>query len=109
MLEEEAGVRLEEGTVRELRRCVLGGEWEQLHKLVPRLQLSAEQQQQVAVLVLEPQFLELLEAGNIPQAVKVLRQELAPKHPDPKRLNKLSTCVPSACVCCPELVSIAGC
>lgn len=90
MIQEESGVCLEEAFITDLRRCVLQGDWTQLYSVLPKLQLTEDNHLRVMMLIAEQRFLELLESGHTGDALKYLRQEIAPKHPDPARVNKLS-------------------
>ncbi|CAI5459251.1 unnamed protein product [Closterium sp. Yama58-4] len=90
-LEAESGVALESKPVAQLRQAIMAGQWEESVAILSNLQGSDPSLLRHAVfLLLEQKFLELVEAGEVREALTTLRSRLGPAASDPKRLHQLA-------------------
>ena len=78
-LEKESGIPLLADSVRHFRSGILEGRWDEVETLVDKLELRSEDSRvDVHFLVLRQKFLELVEAQRVDEALRCLRQQLAP-------------------------------
>lgn len=76
-LEKESGVELEPRAVRQLMRAVEEGRWAAAGELLSAAGLEGGELAQARFLLAQQQYLELLEARRLPEALACLRQEVA--------------------------------
>jgi len=93
MLEEESGVRLEESFVMKFRQTVQDGDWKSVRALLPKMNLEPADMTKATMLIHRQEFLELLEKGKMKDALKILRDLIAPENPDRAEVNLLSSLV----------------
>uniref|UniRef100_A0A7S4GNX4 CTLH domain-containing protein n=1 Tax=Eutreptiella gymnastica TaxID=73025 RepID=A0A7S4GNX4_9EUGL len=89
-LEDESGVLLQSQHINQFRACILGGEWDKVIELLPKLQIGENAVRHVKFLIYQQKFLELLEAGERKQAVECVRTQLTPVAHDTASLHKLT-------------------
>ncbi|CAI5477017.1 unnamed protein product [Closterium sp. Yama58-4] len=90
-LEAESGVALESKPVAQLRQAIMAGQWEESVAILSNLQgLDPSLLRHAEFLLLEQKFLELVEAGEVREALTTLRGRLGPTASDPKRLHQLA-------------------
>ena len=77
-LESESGIALLAEPVSRFRQDILEGQWDAVDRLIDEMQLHTDCRAHVRFLVCRQKYLELLEAGNTTDALKCLRQQLAP-------------------------------
>lgn len=93
-LEAESGYVMETPEVAEFRQCILEGAWTAAEDALT--QLCGPQDDglwEAKFLISRQKYMEYLELGSIPQALYVLRNELAPLHIDPEQLQPLASLV----------------
>ncbi|KZV65911.1 WD40 repeat-like protein [Peniophora sp. CONT] len=90
-LEHESGYAMETDAVAALRTHVMAGAWADAHAALDGLGLAPEALPPARGLLAQQKYLELLEQSRTTDALKVLRDELAPLHPDPRALQPLSS------------------
>lgn len=90
-LEHESGYDMETDAVAALRAHVMAGAWADAHAALDGLGLAPEALPPARGLLAQQKYLELLEQSRTTDALKVLRDELAPLHPDPRALQPLSS------------------
>lgn len=106
-LEKESGVHSQGPRVNELQECVLRGDWARATACLSELGLAGSEQLAAAkFIILEQAFLEALELGDTPTAIRLLRGELAPLGVNPGRLHELAACL--LCRGCEEVRCLAG-
>ncbi|GJP34973.1 hypothetical protein CLOM_g19446 [Closterium sp. NIES-68] len=90
-LEAESGVALESKPVAQLRQAIMAGQWEESVAILSNLPgLDLSLLRHAEFLLLEQKFLELVEAGEVREALTTLRGRLGPTASDPKRLHQLA-------------------
>ena len=77
-LEEDSGILLLAQPVSRFRQGVLEGQWDLMDGLVDEMQLQSNCRARVCFLIYRQKYLELLEAGCLPEALCCLRKQLAP-------------------------------
>ena len=77
-LEEDSGILLLAQPVSRFRQGVLEGQWGLMDGLVDEMQLQPNCRARVCFLIYRQKYLELLEAGCLPEALCCLREQLAP-------------------------------
>ena len=90
LLEEQSGVSLESHPVSQLREAILGGNWEEGLRIIASFNLPSDSFHSSRFLLLEQQYLELLESGDTISALTLLRTHLAPfsvTSPTPRTLS----------------------
>ncbi|VDB82854.1 unnamed protein product [Peniophora sp. CBMAI 1063] len=90
-LEHESGYAMETDAVAALRAHVMAGAWADAHAALDGLGLAPEALPPARGLLAQQKYLELLEQSRTTEALRVLRDELAPLHPDPRALQPLSS------------------
>uniref|UniRef100_A0A5K3ET10 WD_REPEATS_REGION domain-containing protein n=2 Tax=Mesocestoides corti TaxID=53468 RepID=A0A5K3ET10_MESCO len=108
-LAKDSGIVLEPQPATDLRAAILSGNWEATEKAVEELAPTINNPSNLAhirFLLLEQQFLELLEAEEVISALTLLRNRITPLQPDPKRLQNLAQCL--MCRTAEELRDQAG-
>eukprot|EP00471_Norrisiella_sphaerica_P000103 CAMPEP_0184481676 /NCGR_PEP_ID=MMETSP0113_2-20130426/3235_1 /TAXON_ID=91329 /ORGANISM="Norrisiella sphaerica, Strain BC52" /LENGTH=550 /DNA_ID=CAMNT_0026860943 /DNA_START=153 /DNA_END=1805 /DNA_ORIENTATION=- len=91
LLEEESGVKLEQDCVRNFRLSLQNGDWKTVRELLPTMRLSQGKLEKAMYLILEEEFLELVEQGSITEALKILRNDIVPVLADKRKLNHMSS------------------
>lgn len=97
-LEAESGTSALSPTMRRLRECILSGTWEEIEPVFSAAGdafLCEADMRAARFVVYEQQFLELLEAGNVPDALHCLRNNLVNCTTDSGLLHRL----PLLCMC----------
>lgn len=97
-LETESGTSALSPIMRRLRECVLSGSWEEIDSVFAAAAgvfVCDADMQAARFLVYEQQFLELLEGGNVSDALDCLRNNLVNCTTDPIMLHRL----PLLCMC----------
>lgn len=97
-LEDESGVAALSPTMKQLRDCVLAGDWSNVDSVFTEAvgSFACDGDRKAALFaVYEQQFLELLESGNVSEALNCLRGKLAQCSVEPKALHRL----PLLCMC----------
>lgn len=80
--------------VNELQESVLRGDWACATDCLTQLDLAGRDQLKAAkFIILEQAFLEAVELGDTPAAIRLLRGELAPLGVNPERLHELAACL----------------
>ncbi|VDO04866.1 unnamed protein product [Rodentolepis nana] len=95
-LAEDTGIVLEHQSATDLRNAILEGRWDDTEVAVNALAESignASVLQHIRFLLLEQQYLELLEEDDPVPALKLLRSHITPLKPDNKRLYNLTECL----------------
>ncbi|VDL14504.1 unnamed protein product [Hymenolepis diminuta] len=95
-LAEDTGIVLEHQSATDLRNAILEGRWNDTEVAVNALAESignASVLQHIRFLLLEQQYLELLEEDDPVSALKLLRSCITPLKPDSKRLYNLTECL----------------
>ena len=77
-LEEDSGILLLAQPVSRFRQGVLEGQWRDMDALVDDMQLHPNCRARVCFLIYRQKYLELLEAGCSAEALRCLREQLAP-------------------------------
>ena len=77
-LESDSGIPLLAEPVSRFRQGILEGHWDAVDRLIDEMRLHTDCLTHVRFLVCRQKYLELLEAGNTSDALKCLRQQLAP-------------------------------
>lgn len=93
-LMQESASQLENPSCGQMRAHLLAGEWDLVLTDISRLQPHLLRQSDVVemqFLVLEQKYLECLEAGQVMEALNVLRYELTPLNQHMQRVHQLST------------------
>lgn len=90
-LERESGVEAMSRDMRRLRDCVLRGQWEELESILARVDVFANDAaaRSARFVLYEQKFLELLEAGEVADALSCLRNQLTLCAPNDKALHRL--------------------
>jgi len=95
VLMKEAGCRLDQPTAATFRHCVMKGDWtgavNVLEDLAEHLEEGTANQVEMKFQLLEQKYLELLQAGNTIEALKVLQLELTPLRHNTVRTHQLSS------------------
>lgn len=97
-LERESGLSALSPAMKRLRECVLAGDWDNVDNVFTAVidTFASDVDRKAALFVVyEQQFLELLEAGNVSEALVCLREKLAQCSVEPSALHKL----PLLCMC----------
>ncbi|KAL4528826.1 hypothetical protein Ndes2437A_g03363 [Nannochloris sp. 'desiccata'] len=89
-LEERSGVPRQSSTTSNLTECILNGDWIGALDTVRSLDLVPKVAAHVPFLILEQKFLEILATGDELDAIKCLRNDLAPLNVNTERLHELS-------------------
>eukprot|EP00271_Cylindrocystis_brebissonii_P002200 TRINITY_DN125_c0_g1_i1.p1 TRINITY_DN125_c0_g1~~TRINITY_DN125_c0_g1_i1.p1 ORF type:complete len:625 (-),score=84.67 TRINITY_DN125_c0_g1_i1:650-2524(-) len=92
-LEEESHLPLQSRAVGDFRDGILEGRWCDCVRLLTQMQLDEHDLKNSKFLILQQQFLELLEQSDTTQALKILRSDLAPLGIHTKRLHLLASLV----------------
>lgn len=79
--------------VTEFCKCMLEGRWDQVDRLLPFLGIREADESALRFLIYSQKFLELLEAHNLTEALKVLRHEITPLKQPPEKLHRLASLV----------------
>ncbi|KAI9023286.1 WD40-repeat-containing domain protein [Hyaloraphidium curvatum] len=97
-LEEESGFVAEAPSVSSFRRAVLDGNWTSAAQGLNSLGIDRPDMPMVLFLLGQQQYLELLEAGEVKQALVILRKDLAPLEVNRTELHNLSSLIMSGSV-----------
>ncbi|RKP37452.1 WD40-repeat-containing domain protein [Dimargaris cristalligena] len=90
-LEQESQCRLEHPVVSEFRCLVLQGQWAEVEKRLPQLELAKEKHIQNALLLIrEQKFLESIEARATKRAIQILQNELSSLPNSSSKIRELS-------------------
>eukprot|EP00658_Telonema_sp_P-2_P018580 TRINITY_DN17287_c0_g1_i1.p1 TRINITY_DN17287_c0_g1~~TRINITY_DN17287_c0_g1_i1.p1 ORF type:complete len:162 (+),score=47.68 TRINITY_DN17287_c0_g1_i1:196-681(+) len=93
-LQHESGVSFQSTTINQFRAFVMEGRWEEAVAQVPVLELvTPEDSAAVHFLLKEQKYLELLERGEVAEALVVLQTELTPLGYDERELHRLTALV----------------
>ncbi|KAM7542736.1 hypothetical protein Aperf_G00000015314 [Anoplocephala perfoliata] len=95
-LAEDTGIVLEHQSATDLRNAILEGRWDSTEVAVNALAETIGNPsvlQHIRFLLLEQQYLELLEVENPVSALKLLRSQITPLKPDDKRIYNLAQCL----------------
>ena len=92
-LESESRISLQSKPVTDFRAGVLEGRWDHCMNLLTDMHVDGADLQNAKFLLFQQLFLELLEANNTSQALKVLRSSLAPLGIHTKRIHQLASWV----------------
>ncbi|KAJ1955648.1 hypothetical protein EC988_001767, partial [Linderina pennispora] len=91
-LQRESGYTLEDDTVTQFRESVLSGEWAEVERALASIGVEAQSMLNSARFTIKrQQFLELLEARKLKQALLVLQNELSALTDDIPQLHRLSS------------------
>ncbi|AED91320.1 WD-repeat protein-like [Arabidopsis thaliana] len=92
MLEEESGISLHNSTIKLFLQQVKDGKWDQSVKTLHRIGFPDEKAVKAAsFLLLEQKFLEFLKVEKIADALRTLRNEMAPLRINTKRVHELAS------------------
>lgn len=86
-LEHDSGIRLLSAPMVSFRSGILEGDWDAVERIVDELQLAPPARASVRFLVARQKYMELLEAGKAPDALRCLREQLAPLEKDGAALD----------------------
>ncbi|PIA19004.1 WD40 repeat-like protein [Coemansia reversa NRRL 1564] len=91
-LQQESGYTLENEPIAQFRASILAGEWLQVEEALQTIGIDTQEARNAALfLVKRQQFLELLEARKLKQALLVLQNELSALTDDVLQLHRLSS------------------
>ncbi|KAF3784909.1 WD repeat-containing protein 26 [Nymphaea thermarum] len=100
LLEEESGIPLHSPTVSLFMQQVLDGNWDESVTTLGKIgQLEDSVFKSATFLVFEQKFFELLENGDVLDALKTLRMEIAPLCIKKDRVHELAGCIISPSLC----------
>ncbi|GAA5894761.1 hypothetical protein JCM6882_006674 [Rhodosporidiobolus microsporus] len=105
-LQAESGFALEDPAVTHFRQCVLGGQWDEVERLLGVLPISEADHTPIKFAVRRQKFLEAMEGKETKKALSVLRNELSPLNYDSDQLHFLSSLV--MCLGAEDLRARAG-
>lgn len=102
LLEEESGILLQSSNVALFRKQILDGRWDEsvlTLRGIDQVEVEGNTLKAASFLILQQKFFELLDKGNIPEAMKTLRLEISPLQLNTKRVHELASCIvfPSRC------------
>lgn len=102
LLEEESGILLQSSNVALFRKQILDGKWDEsvvTLRGIDQVEVEGNTLKAASFLILQQKFFELLDKGNIPEAMKTLRLEISPLQLNTKRVHELASCIvfPSRC------------
>jgi len=92
-LEKDSGILLQVPEVTEFCKCMMEGRWDHVDHLLPFLGINDSDEAALRFLIYSQKFLELLEARNVSEALKVLRHEITPLKQPPEKLHRLASLV----------------
>jgi len=93
-LERESGIRLHEPAIAQFRQDILKGNWDSVSNHLNVLGITSEDNlHSIQFLIARQKFLEYLESKKLKQALKVLREEVAPVCRDTNQLHKLASLI----------------
>ncbi|KAJ4773279.1 WD repeat-containing protein 26 [Rhynchospora pubera] len=93
ILEEESGIQLHEPVIDLFRKQVLNGDWDGSIQTLHKIGLEQNIVKSAAFVILEHKFFELLENGNILDALKTLQAEISPLEVKKERVHALTGCI----------------
>lgn len=96
VLEDESGIHLYSSTVSLFRKQVLDGSWDESVATLQKIGLGEHILKSASFLIWEYKFFNHLEKDEVMDALKTLRNEIAPLKINRKRLHELSCCVISS-------------
>lgn len=93
VLEEESGIQLHEPVIDLFRKQVLNGDWDGSVQTLHKIGLEQSIVKSSAFVILEQKFFELLEKGNILEALRTLQSEISPLGLKKERVHELTGCI----------------
>ncbi|XP_076063985.1 WD repeat-containing protein 26-like isoform X2 [Oratosquilla oratoria] len=90
----ESGCRLDHPAAARFRQCVMDGEWTKAETALNELRNMLDNPanlSEMRFLLLEQKYLELLESGQVLEALNCLRSQLTPLHHNMERVHHLSS------------------
>ncbi|KAL6068390.1 Transducin family protein / WD-40 repeat family protein [Balamuthia mandrillaris] len=93
LLSKESLIELQSKAVTEFCADILHGRWSKASSLLSQIISNKQDLASAHFLIYEQEYLELLEKGNVQQALQCLRTRIAPLNCNHLRLTKLSTLV----------------
>ncbi|CAN6465530.1 unnamed protein product [Victoria cruziana] len=100
LLEEESGIPLHSPTVSLFMQQVLDGNWDESVITLKKIGLLEDSAiKSASFLIFEQKFFELLENGDLLDALKTLRTEIAPLCVKKDRVHELAGCIISPSLC----------
>eukprot|EP00759_Apiculatamorpha_spiralis_P004453 PhF_6_TR12620/c1_g3_i3/m.19945 len=93
-LQEETGISLQTEAVSAFRESILNGAWKESQDLIQQIGITdPKQEANVKYLILRQQYLELLEARQPADAIKILRSEIQALVPSSDELHRLASLI----------------
>ncbi|KAI8322342.1 WD40 repeat-like protein [Martensiomyces pterosporus] len=91
-LQSESGYTLEDESVTRFRDCILAGQWKEVEAALSAIGVDSQEALSAALFIIKKQqFLELLEARKLKQALLILQNELSALTDDIPQLHRLSS------------------